>query len=117
VWNGLHIATVLLQNRLADAESQAGPAPRPLGGIERIKDVRQYLGRNAGPIVLERGPYELFMLAGSYSERTPFFILPHRLLSIQDEIQEDLHQLPRLPNHRGEFLVSREIDRDVCFTQ
>src|SRR5678816_3831864 len=113
----LNVATVLLQNRLADAESQARPAPRPLGGEKRIQDMRQYLGGNAGYIILECGPYKLLMLTGSDSERTPFLILPHRLLSIQDEIQKHLHQLPRLPNHRGQFLISCEIYRDVCFTQ
>ena len=38
---------VLLDDAVADGEAEAGPAPRRLGGVERLEDLVERLGRNA----------------------------------------------------------------------
>src|SRR6266852_6146385 len=52
--SGLYVPSVLPQNRLADAQAQQGPTPRPLRRIEGIKDAGQSLRRDARAIIVER---------------------------------------------------------------
>src|ERR1700678_1622258 len=97
---GLHVSVVFSQNRFGDAQTETGAAPRTLGGVEGIEDVGQDFGRNPGPIVLKNDRYRLFILVYADAQSAAIAYLAHRLLRIQNQIQEHLHQLVRVSTNR-----------------
>ena len=84
---------MLPQYRFADAQPEAGASPRPLGGIERIEDVRQHLGSDSRTVILERDRNGSFCRFQANPQGATLAGLAHRLLGIQDEVEENLHEL------------------------
>src|ERR1700693_5896737 len=50
---GFNLSSVLSQDRLTDAQAEAGAATWALGGVGRIANARQHFGGNAGPVILK----------------------------------------------------------------
>ena len=98
---GLNLSSMLPQNCFADAQAQTGAASRPLGGIERIENVGQHLGGDSRPVILKDNRNRLVTLFQPDPQRTQFAGLAHRLFGVQDEIEENLHQLMRIAVDHG----------------
>ena len=90
---GFDVSCVLAQHGLADAQSEAGAAAGAFGGEERIKNVRQVFGSDAGAVILKYDPYGIRISSHPHANCTLLAILANCLLRIQKEIQKHLHQL------------------------
>src|SRR5579864_4001742 len=113
----LNISTVLFQHCFADAESESGAATRPLCRVERIEDVGEDVWRNTRPVILKARPDRAVRLSGANSQRSFFADLTNRLFRVQDEVQEDLHQLVRIREDLWEPVGLEEINCHICFAK
>src|SRR5258706_5999059 len=88
-WRGgrFDIPIVFAEQGFADAQSQSGPAPRPLGGEEGIEDMRQDFRRNARTVVLKHDPDGIGIASEPNPDRPFFPALANRLVRVQDQIQ------------------------------
>ena len=96
---GLDRSVVFLHHRLADAQPKAGSASRPFRGVERIENAGQNISGNPRTIVVKAGPYRFPVISQSNAQRAPVASLANGLLRIQDQVQENLHQLVRIGLH------------------
>ena len=92
---------MLPQDCFADAQPETGTAPWPLGGIERIEDVRQHLGSDARAIILKRDRNRFTGLFQTDPQGAKIAGLAHGLFGIQNEIEKNLHQLMRIAVDHG----------------
>ena len=98
---------MLLDDAVADRQPQPGPLPDPLGGEERIEDLLQMIGLDAGAVVLDADPDTRGRPAGRDAQHALAVRLGHRLLGVDDDVQDDLLQLVRIG--QGLRQVLREI--------
>ncbi len=96
-----NLSTMLSQNRFANAQSQTRAASRPLGRVERIEDIGQDLGSDSRPVVLKRDRNRLTGPFQTNPQGAQFPGLAHRLFGIQNEIEENLHELMRVAVDHG----------------
>src|SRR5829696_8991835 len=96
----LHLAAVLLDDALAHPEAEAGALALPLGGEERLEDVAQRLLGDAGAVVLHLDQHLTAVgedhlgvrLARDTRRHANRAAGRHRLLGVEQEIEEDLAQ-------------------------
>ena len=86
---------MVLEEGADDGEAQARPAAEGLGGVEGLEDVRRVLRGDAVPVVAEvHGDVLVGELAPQ--EQVPA-ASRHGVAGVDDEVDEDLGQLPRDP--------------------
>src|ERR1700686_2929329 len=108
---------MLAQHGLADAQPEACSAARAFGSKEGIKNVRQIFGRNSWTIILKHKPNRVGLAPHAPPDRAFFAALTDRLFRIQQQVEEDLHQLIGIGDDRGYVRLWQEVDRDVALAQ
>src|SRR5450755_1205188 len=98
---GLNLSAVFPQDRLANTEPETRASSRPPGGVEGIENIGQHFGANAGPIILKDHRQRLAGVFQTDPQSTKLAGLSHRLFSIQNEIEENLHELMRIAIDHG----------------
>src|SRR5689334_4051109 len=113
----LNGAVVLLQVRHYHAQPQPCSTSRSLRGEERIENLRQCIGGNSRPVVLEARPNAIAFASQSHSQGPARPDLPDRLLRVDDQVQEHLHQLVRVAHHVRQRWLRDEVHRDIVQPQ
>src|SRR5262249_39054123 len=83
----LDAAAVLLDDAVADRQTEAGPLADRLGGEEGVEDLAADLRRDAAAGVAERDAHRL-VVGGDADEEVA--LAAHRLDRVQHEVHEDL---------------------------
>ncbi len=87
---------------VADAESQAGAAGFPPGGEKGVEELAEVFGWNPGAIISKRNSDIAFRLLSFDAEFASLFCLYHSLLSVQNDVQENLLNLIKIDHYLGE---------------
>src|SRR5260370_4424402 len=108
---------MLAQDGLADAQAEAGPAAGPPGGEEGIKNVRQLFGVDSGAIILKDDPDRVGIASDVDTYRAFLPAFADRLLRVEQEVQEHLHQLIGIGHARGYRRFLEKVYRDIALAQ
>jgi hypothetical protein len=105
---------VLLHDRVGDREPEAGALANLLGREERVEDpLLHVLGTPAVVVDLEDDRRVLRFVPGADDERAAAVRREHRLLGVDDEVEQHLLQLVRVGEHVREAGRERLDDVDV----
>ena len=106
---------MLLDDPVRDREAEARAAADGLGREEGLEDVRQRVLRDAGAVVDHLGAHRPGVAAHVrvQDDAPPGLALEHRLLGVQQEIQEHLLELVRVGEHRRQAADELLLDGDA----
>src|SRR5260221_5520069 len=89
---GFDVASVLAEHGLADAQSEASATAGPLGGKERIKNVRQVFRGDSRSVILKDDPYRGGVSSHAHANRVLLPALAGCLRRHQQEGPGEPHQ-------------------------
>ena len=106
---------MLLSDRVGDGEAEARAFADGLRREERIEHLALKIFRHARPIVadLEQHSVAIRVLPGPQCQRSPAVRREHRLLGVDDEVQQDLLDLMWIGKHRRQTCRQSVHDADV----
>ena len=109
-------AAVLLHDRVGDRQPEARALADLLRREERIEDLRLHLFRNPGPIVvdLEDDRVAVRVVPGAHDQHAAAVRGEHRLLGVDDQIEQHLLELMRIGEHLRQAGGERVDDGDVA---
>src|SRR5207249_11824624 len=110
-------SAVLANDRHANAQAQAGASAGTLGGVERIKQPRQRLGKNADAVVLYRERNVAADSPDAQLNAAALANFANGLLGIADQVQENLNKLIGIANYRRQVRLRLEIDLHIVAAQ
>ena len=87
---------------MTDTKPQASATSFPSGGEKGVEELVQVFIWNPGAIISERNPDTTLHLLSFDAELSPTLCLGHSLLSIEDDVQEDLLNLMKINYCLGE---------------
>ena len=88
--------SVILNDPIADAETQSGASPHVLGGEEGIEHVRQVRLRDARTVVSESDPDRPVQVLRADAKNTVISAFGDSFLSVLDKVPENLLHLARI---------------------
>src|SRR4051812_8633479 len=94
---GADVSPVLLNNAVADAQSEAGSLSYRLGGVERIEDAIHFTDARAA--VVHSHESQRAFSSDVYLQRSTARVLKHRVDGIIDDVQEYLFKLMSVRDH------------------
>src|SRR5579863_7390955 len=112
-----HVPLMFPQDGFADAQTQARATPRAFRRIKRIEDVGQDFGWNARSVVLKDHSDRLLSLFQPDAQSAAVAYFPHGLLGVQDQVQENLHQLMGVGVYGRKRTFPQKIYGDVALAQ
>ena len=94
-------AAVLLDDRVGDGQAEAGALADFLRREERIEDPRLHVLRHPRPVVvdLEDDRVALEIVPGAEDQRAAAVGAEHRLLGVDDQVEQHLLDLVRIGEH------------------
>ena len=102
----LNTSLVLLHNSLHSVQTESRPLSNSLGGEERFKDVRFYLGGNSGAVVANLHYHASILAISSHSKLA---LSAHRVDGIVDDVGPDLIELAakRIDEEGNALVIAR----------
>src|SRR5262245_54945936 len=93
-----YLAAVLLHDRVGHCQSESCTLAHALRGEKGIEDFRFHVHGNAGSIISDLESHELLLdvVPRSEDERSAAVCRDHRLLRIDDQVEEHLLNLMRV---------------------
>ena len=107
---------MLLHDRVGDRQPEAGALADLLGREERIEDARLHVFRHARPVVvhLEDDRVLRQVVPGADDQRAAAVRAEHRLLGVDDQVEQDLLNLVRIGEDARQAGRERLEDVDVA---
>ncbi len=110
-------AAVIIDDAVGDGKPQAGALAGVFRREERIEDAAERLGLHARPVVVETDANGAVVPPRTHGELAFAARGEHRLLCVDDQIEEDLLDLVRVDHRVGELLVQVQLEIDVLHAQ
>ena len=111
---GFDGAVVLAGNGQADTQSQSRAAPRPLGGVKRVKELRERFGAYAYAVILDGDADTLPGVEQAHHHAPGFAHFLDGVFRVGHQVEKDLDELIRVAHHRGQRRIGMKLHGDIA---
>src|SRR5678816_4147818 len=106
---------MLMDDRVSNRQAEAGPLPDLFRREERVENLRLQIIRNTGTVVIDLEDDSLLrrIVPGPHDEDAPAVGRQHRLLGVDDEVEQYLLYLMAVGEDLRQSCRERVDNRDV----